>query len=203
MKHIGKTTQRRERKRRGAQPAKARVAVTRKDAGAIPPRPGFAPVTEFLTNASLAELLAREADKVTPALTRAFRRASRRAFLWPEEAADLIRSGRSLTELQGIGPYLEKVLKTWLADPPPDLNPPALRQNFLTFTEARSILADNPAWLTGVKGDLQMHSTWYHPGSPPCHRHDCESLEDSVLRFAIVNPRKVQMTGFTQNLQVS
>ena len=35
-----------------------------------------------------------------------------------------------------------------------------LRQNFLTFTEARSILAANPAWLASVKGDLQMHSTW-------------------------------------------
>jgi histidinol phosphatase-like PHP family hydrolase len=126
----------------------------------IPPRPVAGPGTELLTNAGLAELLAREADKVKPPLTRAFRRASRRAFLWAEEAADLIRSGRSLTELQGIGPYLEKVIKTWLADPPPDLNPPALRQSSLTLTETRSILADNPAWLTGTKGDLQMHSTW-------------------------------------------
>ena len=162
MKLNGKTTQGKERKRRGASvdPADAQVAATRKERRAIPPRLASRPATEFLTNASLAELLAREADKVKPPLTRAFRRASRRAFLWPEEAADLIRSGRSLTELQGIGPYLEKVIKTWLADPPPDLDPPALRQNFLTFTEAHSILADDPAWLADVKGDLQMHSTW-------------------------------------------
>ena len=125
-----------------------------------PPRPASKFVTELLTNASLAELLAREADKVKPPLTKAFRRAARRAFLWPEEAADLVRSGRSLTELQGIGPYLEKVIKNWIADPPPDLDPPALRENFLTFTEARSILAADPAWLASVKGDLQMHSTW-------------------------------------------
>ena len=162
MRPNGKTIRGRERKRRGASvdPADAQVAATRKERRAIPPRLASRPATEFLTNASLAELLAREADKVKPPLTRAFRRASRRAFLWPEEAADLIRSGRSLTELQGIGPYMEKVVKTWLAGPPPDLDAPALRQNFLTFTEAHSILADDSAWLADVKGDLQMHSTW-------------------------------------------
>jgi len=161
MKSIGKTAQRTERKHRGGfvNPSKTKVAATKKTGRLAPPR-GASERTQFLSNASLAELLARETDKVKPPLTTAFRRAARRAFLWPEEAADLVRSGRSLTELQGIGPYLEKVIETWLSDPPQDLNPPALRQNFLTFTEAHSILADNPAWLTNVKGDLQMHSTW-------------------------------------------
>ena len=137
-----KTKQGTERKLRrpSVKATETRVVATSNDARVAPPRPATEAGTELLTNASLAELLAREADKVKPPLTRAFRRASRRAFLWPEEAADLIRTGRSLTELQGIGPYLEKVIKTWLADPPPGLNPPALRQNFLTFTEARSIL---------------------------------------------------------------
>ena len=122
MKLNEKTTQGKERKRRAPLQLRRRrrgSLTTRKEALASPPRPASGPATEFLTNASLAELLAREADKVKPPLTRAFRRASRRAFLWPEEAADLIRTGRSLTELQGIGPYLEKVIKTWLADPPP------------------------------------------------------------------------------------
>lgn len=77
----------------------------------IPPRPSGKFGTELLTNARLAELLAREAEKVKPPLTRTFRRAARRAFLWPEEAANLIHSGRSLTELQSVGPYLEKVIK--------------------------------------------------------------------------------------------
>src|SRR3984957_6259851 len=156
----GKTA-RRKRKVRGApiEPMDMQLAATRKLPSVAPPGPALWPRTEFLTNASLAELLATEADKLKPPLTRAFRRASRRALLWPEEASDLFRSGRSLTELQGIGPYLGKAIKSWLADPPPHLNPPPLRQNFLTFTEARLILAANPAWLKGVKGDLQMHST--------------------------------------------
>ena len=107
--------------RPSAKATETRVVATSNDARVAPPRPATAAGTELLTNACLAELLAREADQFKPPLTRAFRRASRRAFLWPEEAADLIRSGRSLTELQGIGPYLEKVINTWLADPPPDL----------------------------------------------------------------------------------
>ena len=72
-------------------------------------RVGETPSGHELSNAELAELLARKAESARPPLTRAFRRASRRAFLWPEEASSLQKLGRSLTELQGIGPYLEKV----------------------------------------------------------------------------------------------
>ena len=93
-----------------------------------------------LTNAQLAELLARQAENARPPLTRAFRRASRRAFLWPEEASSLQKLGRSLTELQGIGPYLEKLIRTWFSDAPLPPSPPALRSGFLTFTQAQTIL---------------------------------------------------------------
>jgi DNA polymerase (family 10) len=51
-------------------------------------------------------------------------------------------------------------VERWLADPPPDVRPPELRQHLLTFTEARSILAADSAWLADIKGDLQIHSTW-------------------------------------------
>jgi hypothetical protein len=55
-------------------------------------------------------LLARKAEETTGHLHRALRRASRAAFLWPVEARDLSRAGRSLTELPAIGPHLEKLL---------------------------------------------------------------------------------------------
>ena len=113
-----------------------------------------------LDNAQLAELLARQAENARPPLTRAFRRASRRAFLWPEEASSLQKLGRSLTELQGIGPYLEKLIRTWFNDAPLPPSPPALRSGFLTFTEAQTILAPKPEWMASLKGDLQMHSLW-------------------------------------------
>jgi histidinol phosphatase-like PHP family hydrolase len=118
------------------------------------------PVKGAVTNAALAELLAIEAEKARPPLTRAFRSASRRAFLWPQEAADVVRSGRSLAELQGVGPYLERVIRGWLADPPSMAAPPSLRSGFLTFTQAQSILNSRPDWLPSIRGDLQMHSLW-------------------------------------------
>ena len=115
---------------------------------------------ESLTNARVAELLAREADAARPPLTKAFRRASRRALLWPQEAYQLVRERRSLTELPGIGPHLEKILRQWFNKPPAYLKPPPLRSAFLTLTEAQAILATNAAWLPALKGDLQMHTTW-------------------------------------------
>jgi hypothetical protein len=69
-------------------------------------------------NSKIAELLAIQGELARPPLLKAFRRASRRAFLWPEEASDLVLKGRPLTELSGIGPYLEKIIRRWIEDPP-------------------------------------------------------------------------------------
>jgi histidinol phosphatase-like PHP family hydrolase len=113
-----------------------------------------------LTNAQIAELLAREAATAKMPAQKALRRASRRAFFWPEEAADLHRQGRSLTELTAVGPYLQRLIAAWLEDPPEVPDAPDVRQGFLTLTEARATLGANPAWLREIKGDLQMHSTW-------------------------------------------
>ena len=113
-----------------------------------------------LSNADLAELLAAEAKNARSPLDRAFRRASRKAFLWPEEALNLMNARRPLSELQGIGPYLDKRIRRWFADAPDVPTPPALRAGFLTFTEAQSILLRDSGWLRQIKGDLQMHSLW-------------------------------------------
>jgi len=117
--------------------------------------------TEFsLTNSEISELLAAEGDHATQPLRRALRRASRKAFLWPEEAAHLYQEGRSLQELAGIGPYLERMLRRWIERPPAIPDPPELRQNFLTWTAAQSILQKDTSWRLALKGDLQMHSVW-------------------------------------------
>jgi len=113
-----------------------------------------------LSNSEIAELLAIQAENSTAHLQRAFRRASRRAFLWPEEAAELLRQERSLTELSGVGPYLEGCIRRWIEAPPP-LSPPAeIRAGFLAVTEARAALANDPDWLGAIRGDLQMHTLW-------------------------------------------
>jgi histidinol phosphatase-like PHP family hydrolase len=111
-------------------------------------------------NSKIAELLALEGDSARPPLSKAFRRASRRAFLWAEEASDLVHKGRSLTELPGIGPYLEQIVRRWIEHPPDTPTPPAIRAGFLTLTQARTIIGRKPEWLKDLKGDLQMHSDW-------------------------------------------
>ena len=114
-----------------------------------------------LSNANLAELLARKAETSSGILVRAFRRAARSAFLWPELASDLVAAGRSLTELHGIGPFISKQLYTWIEKPPRiETKPPALRRDFLTRADARVLLAANPGWSKRLRGDLQMHTGW-------------------------------------------
>ncbi len=113
-----------------------------------------------LTNSDISELLATEGDSASQPLQKAFRRAARKAFLWPEEAAKLHQERRSLTELPGIGPYLEKIVRRWLEQPPLVPDPPDVRKNFLTWTQAQSILQEGSSWSQSVRGDLQMHSVW-------------------------------------------
>src|SRR3954447_9901744 len=114
----------------------------------------------MLDNAAIAELLMREAETAEGHRERAFRRAARAAFMWPEEASDLAAAGRSPTELAGIGPALNKRLQAWLDAPPEKLTPPAIRSEFMTRANARKILARNPEWQRRLRGDLQMHSEW-------------------------------------------
>ncbi|HWR17051.1 MAG TPA: PHP domain-containing protein [Terriglobales bacterium] len=91
---------------------------------------------------------------------KALRGASRKAFMWPEEVADLLREGRSPMELAGVGPYIGKLIERWVEKPPEVPEVPAIRAGFLTVPQARRALAKRPGWLRGVRGDLQMHTTW-------------------------------------------
>lgn len=120
----------------------------------------------MLSNSDLAELLAREADKESGILVRAYRRAARSAFLWPEQVAELIAQDRPLTELRSIGPFITKRIQRWIDNPPPkqQLRPPIIRRDFLALADARALLKKKPAWSKRLRGDLQMH-TRYSDGS--------------------------------------
>lgn len=48
----------------------------------------------------------------------------------------------------------------WIEEPSRVPQPPAIRRDFLTIPQARAALATRPAWLSEVKGDLQMHTQW-------------------------------------------
>jgi len=112
-------------------------------------------------NTQVAELLARQAERESSFLSRAFLRAARSAFLWPEEVAELVSQNRSLTELRAIGPFIERQIRRWL-DKPPRLSgrTPAIRRDFISLAEARQLLATKPEWAKNLRGDLQMHSRW-------------------------------------------
>ncbi len=114
-----------------------------------------------LSNAELAELLARKAETSSGILVRAFRRAARSAFLWPELASDFVAANLPLTELHGVGPFIAKQLRAWIEKPSRNkIRPPAIRRDFLTRADARILLEKNPEWGKRLRGDLQMHTGW-------------------------------------------
>lgn len=113
---------------------------------------------DFLSNAQIAELLALAAQNARMPLQKALRRASRKAFIWEEEAWRLVHEERSLTELAAVGPSLNRIIRNWIEDPPLAGSPPEIRSGFLTLTEARSVLAKHVE--QRVTGDLQMHTQW-------------------------------------------
>lgn len=116
---------------------------------------------EPLTNAELAGLLAEEAGKQGGTLSRAYRRAARSAFLWPETVSAILSRNGSLLELHGVGPYIARKLTDWMANAPPKLGRvPADRRDFLTMADARAVLAAKPDWAKQLRGDLQMHTVW-------------------------------------------
>ena len=112
-----------------------------------------------LDNGRIASLLAREGASARGHLALALKRASRSALLWPDEAADLIAAGRPLTELQGIGPNLSKLIAGWIKSPPSEPPDPESLE-FLTMAQAKRVLAENPLWSGKLKGDLHMHTDW-------------------------------------------
>jgi histidinol phosphatase-like PHP family hydrolase len=115
---------------------------------------------DLVDNAAIAELLAREAEQASGPVRQAFRRAARKAFLWEHETYDLLAAGKPLTELEGIGPFLARQIQEWFEKPPPGISPPEIRQEFLTLTRARRVLAGHPEIVRALKGDLHTHTCW-------------------------------------------
>jgi DNA polymerase (family 10) len=122
----------------------------------------------MLTNAQIAELLARAAEEAEPGSNRekALGRASRAAFFWPLEASRLLEEDRSLADLRSVGPWLAGIIGGWLAAEVEPPEPPEIRQGFLTMSEVRETVDEHPGWMRGLRADLQMHTTWSDGASP-------------------------------------
>lgn len=115
----------------------------------------------MLSNSDIAELLARQAEREPGILSRAFRRAARSAFLWPEDVLRLVAQNRPLSELRGIGPFIERQIRRWIDKPPRSSERiPEIRRDFISLADARRLLAVKPVWSKKLRGDLQMHTRW-------------------------------------------
>src|SRR5436309_8205542 len=118
-------------------------------------------ISGVLSNTDVAELLSQQAERETGILSRAFRRAARSAFLWPEEVTDLVVQNRSLTELRSVGPFIERQIRNWIDKPPRRAKTvPAIRQDFISLAEARRLLAARPGLRGKIRCDSQMHTRW-------------------------------------------
>jgi histidinol phosphatase-like PHP family hydrolase len=114
-----------------------------------------------LTNAELAELLARQSETESGILVRAFRRAARNALFWPERAAALVAQNRSLIELTAIGPFIEKRVRHWIENAESVVGTiPPIRRDFFALADAKFLLKKKPEWEKSLRGDLQMHTCW-------------------------------------------
>jgi PHP domain-containing protein len=121
----------------------------------------LASILECALNTAIAEQLAQQAERETGILSRAFRRAARSAFLWPENVLDLVAQDRPLTDLRSVGPFIEKQIRKWIDRPHRVASGiPAIRQDFISPSGARRLLATRPAWSKNLRGDLQMHTYW-------------------------------------------
>jgi histidinol phosphatase-like PHP family hydrolase len=86
-------------------------------------------------------------------------------FTWPEEIGEVVSSGRSLTELRRVGPWVARTIHELLEAGPEVPEPPALRDGFLTRSEARAVVAEHGEWPAALRGDLQMHTTYSDGGA--------------------------------------
>jgi histidinol phosphatase-like PHP family hydrolase len=113
-----------------------------------------------LTNLQIADLLARSADQAESYRQRAYRKASRSALAWIEEARDVLDAGRSLTELPGVGDKLARRIEGWMNQAPEVGDPPESRTGFSTRSVSSAIVEGHPEWREAINADLQMHTTY-------------------------------------------
>ena len=151
-------------------------------------------MSDTITNAHIAEHLAVESATAEGNKLKALRRASRLALAWPVEAVELLRAGRPLTELPGVGPWIAGRIETLAENPSEAPPPPPIRDDFMTFADALATLATDASWARAVKGDLQMH-TVYSDGK--------ESIEDMARAGMDLGYEYVAVTDHSKGLRIA
>ncbi len=147
-----------------------------------------------LTNIQIADLLARTSSDYTEQKAKACRKAARAALSWPEEAAAIDPSGRSLEELARVGPWLARVIAGWLDDPPEVLEgPDASRLGFSTVAAALSRIEGEPLE-DRIRGDLQMHTTYSDGGG---------TLEEMAIAASARGYEYISITDHSKGLKIA
>ncbi|MGH2806505.1 MAG: PHP domain-containing protein [Actinomycetota bacterium] len=144
----------------------------------------------MLRNIEFAELLAREVGEHEGNKQKACRRASRAALGWPDELADFVAREGKLTDLPAVGPWVGRLISTWLEEEPEvELGDDALRRDFLTLAEAKAEIATDPSWRDALQGDLQMH-TVSSDGSLPVQAMAMHCVELDYSYIAVTDHSK-------------
>ena len=147
-----------------------------------------------LTNEQIAELLALAADEHEENKEKAARRASRKAYGWPEEAAQIVADGRSLKSLPAVGPWVARLIQDWLENPPEIPEAPPLRADFMSLASAKKTLSEESDFRTELKGDLQMHTT-YSDGRV--------SVKEMALEAIALGYEYIAVTDHTKGLKIA
>jgi histidinol phosphatase-like PHP family hydrolase len=114
--------------------------------------------------------------------------------MWPEEAAALVETERSLTELRAVGPFTASFIARWLRDRPEVAEPPPIRAGFLSYAAAREIVAAHPEWALALAVDHQMHSD-ETDGSAP--------LEEMAAAAAALGRERIAITDHSKTLRIT
>src|SRR2546428_834710 len=148
---------------------------------------------DAITNADIAELLAGESERTEGRAAKALRRASRAALMWPEEAGRLRDADRPFTELRAVGPFTARFISTWLREGTSVGERPPLRDGFLSYAQAREVVASHADWRTGLEGDLQMHTD---------ETDGAASVEDMVAAARALGHHYVAITDHRTALEI-
>jgi histidinol phosphatase-like PHP family hydrolase len=116
-------------------------------------------VTESLHNGQIGTLLLHAAADQEGHRRLALERAGKEAWRWPEEAADIVENGRSLTDLTSVGPRVAEQIRRWIEGAPAVPEPDETRRDFITFAQVRAALGADPTWEATPHADLQIHTT--------------------------------------------
>jgi histidinol phosphatase-like PHP family hydrolase len=114
--------------------------------------------------------------------------------MWPEEASGLGDDRRSLTELRAVGPFTAGFISGWLRDRPEVPRPPPVRDGFLTFAYARTVVDAHPEWRQAALADHQMHTE---------ETDGTSSIADMAEAAAALGRRRIAITDHSKTLRIT